>query len=211
MSITKDLKPIFSLMSSSFCKWIVKRVWIIKNGIQNYTNISSSSTYYCPHCWGTDLAYGLYIRRIGHNPPRGPNADWWVLTTANAARTNGLTYLPKNGGARVKKFFVSHPKIDQCWLTSTIARCSALTAGPSSSSQYYLYYLFLIQYWRRRDESLITKRVMSKNVDGHPNRGRPKKRGMGCVKDDMRLKGVSMEMTSYRKEWKKKTCCGDPT
>jgi hypothetical protein len=27
----------------------------------------------------------------------------------------------------------------------------------------------------------------------------------------MRIKGVSMEMTSDRREWKKKTCCADPT
>jgi hypothetical protein len=31
------------------------------------------------------------------------------------------------------------------------------------------------------------------------------------VKGDMRIKGVSVEMTSDRKEWKKKTCCADPT
>jgi hypothetical protein len=49
------------------------------------------------------------------------------------------------------------------------------------------------------------------NVDGHPSRGRPKKRWMDCVKDDMRIKGVSMEMTSDRSEWKKKTCCSDPS
>jgi hypothetical protein len=31
------------------------------------------------------------------------------------------------------------------------------------------------------------------------------------MKDDIRIKGVSMEMTSDRREWKKKTCCADPT
>jgi hypothetical protein len=49
---------------------------------------------------------------------------------------------------------------------------------------------------------------MSINVDDHPSRGRPEK--MDCVKNDMRIKGVSMEMTSDRREWKK-TCCADPT
>ncbi|RVE41388.1 hypothetical protein evm_013966 [Chilo suppressalis] len=29
------------------------------------------------------------IGRLGHDPPRGPSADWWVLTTADAAGTNG--------------------------------------------------------------------------------------------------------------------------
>jgi hypothetical protein len=46
-------------------------------------------------------------------------------------------------------------------------------------------------------------------VDRRPSRGRPKKRWMDCVKDDMRIKGVSMKMTSDRREWKKKTCCAD--
>jgi hypothetical protein len=31
------------------------------------------------------------------------------------------------------------------------------------------------------------------NVDGHPSRGRPKKRWMDCVKDDMSIKGVRKE------------------
>ncbi|RVE46097.1 hypothetical protein evm_009261 [Chilo suppressalis] len=43
------------------------------------------------------------IGRLGHDPPRGPSADWWVLTTADAAGTNGLTCLPKHGGARDSK------------------------------------------------------------------------------------------------------------
>jgi hypothetical protein len=51
-----------------------------------------------------------------------------------------------------------------------------------------------------RDESHITKRVMNMNVDGQPSRGRPKKRWMDYVKDDMRIKGVNMEMTSDRRE-----------
>jgi hypothetical protein len=60
----------------------------------------------------------------------------------------------------------------------------------------------------RRDESHITNTVMSINVDGHPSRGRPRKRWMGCVKDDMKIKEMSMEKTRDRRECKKKTCCG---
>jgi hypothetical protein len=40
---------------------------------------------------------------------------------------------------------------------------------------------------------------------------RPKKRWMDCENDDMRIKGVGMEMTSDRREWKRKTCFADPT
>jgi hypothetical protein len=42
-------------------------------------------------------------------------------------------------------------------------------------------------------------------------RGGSTKGWMNCVKDDMRIKRVSMEMTSDRREWKKKTCCADLT
>jgi hypothetical protein len=94
---------------------------------------SSSSAYEYPHC-GTGLPYGLQIRRPGHNPPRGPSASWWVLTTANAAGTNGLTCFLKQTGARDSKFLVTHPTTDPRCLTSAIA----LTAGPSSS-HFYLY------------------------------------------------------------------------
>jgi hypothetical protein len=43
------------------------------------------------------------------------------------------------------------------------------------------------------------------NVD-HPSRGRLKKRWMNCAKDEMRIKEMSMEMTSNRRKWKKITC-----
>jgi hypothetical protein len=86
------------------------------------------------YCWGTGLPYVLHIRRMDHNLPRRPRAGWWVLTTANAAETNGLTCFPKHGGAPGIKFLVTHPMTDQRCLTSAIARRSALTAGPSSSS-----------------------------------------------------------------------------
>ncbi|RVE41757.1 hypothetical protein evm_013594 [Chilo suppressalis] len=63
------------------------------------------------------------IGRLGHDPPRGPSADWRVLTTADAAGTNGLTCLPKHGGTRDRRFLVTHPMTVQCesCLTSTIA------------------------------------------------------------------------------------------
>ncbi|RVE54945.1 hypothetical protein evm_000312 [Chilo suppressalis] len=40
------------------------------------------------------------IGRLGRLPTRGPSADWRVLTTADAAGTNGLTCLPKHGDTR---------------------------------------------------------------------------------------------------------------
>ncbi|RVE42471.1 hypothetical protein evm_012877 [Chilo suppressalis] len=47
------------------------------------------------------------IGRLDHNSPRGPSADWRVLTTADAAGTNGLTCLPKHRGTRDRFFFWS--------------------------------------------------------------------------------------------------------
>ncbi|RVE44991.1 hypothetical protein evm_010355 [Chilo suppressalis] len=45
------------------------------------------------------------IGGLGHDSSRGPSADWWVLTTADAAGNNGLTCLPKHGGARDSNFW----------------------------------------------------------------------------------------------------------
>jgi hypothetical protein len=33
----------------------------------------------------TGLAYGLHIKRTGHNPPRGPSAGWWVNVFVNCS------------------------------------------------------------------------------------------------------------------------------
>jgi hypothetical protein len=91
------------------------------------------------HRWGTGLPNGLPTRRTGHNPPRGPSSDWWVLTTANAAGTNGLRTNVRfeaafeEAGARDNKFLVTHLTTDQRCLTSAITRRSPLTVGPSSS------------------------------------------------------------------------------
>jgi hypothetical protein len=100
-----------------------------------------------PHCWGTGLPYGLHIKRTGHNPPRGPSAGWWVLTTPNAAGTNGLTYLPKHGRVLDNKFFVPHLMTNQSRLTSAIARRST-DRGAIELLKYILYvkitlYMFL--------------------------------------------------------------------
>jgi ABC-type multidrug transport system fused ATPase/permease subunit len=54
---------------------------------------SSLSVY--PNCWSTGFPYGLWIKTTGRNPPRKPSAGRWVLTTANAAGSKGLTCLPK--------------------------------------------------------------------------------------------------------------------
>jgi hypothetical protein len=75
------------------------------------------------------------VIRTGHKPPSGLSAGWWVLTTANAAGTNGLTCLPKHGGFQDNKFLVTHTMTGQRCLASAIARQSTLTAAPSSSSK----------------------------------------------------------------------------
>jgi hypothetical protein len=77
----------------------------------------------------------LIPRRTSHNPPRGPSADWWVLTTANATGANGLTCLPKHEGARDIEFLAIHPKTGLTLLSYRDRTLSALTAGTSSSSQ----------------------------------------------------------------------------
>jgi hypothetical protein len=61
----------------------------------------------------------------------------------------------------------------------------------------------------RREENHVTRRVMNMNVEGRRGRGRPKKRWIGCVRQDMREMAVTDEIMSDRGEWWKRTCCAD--
>lgn len=63
----------------------------------------------------------------------------------------------------------------------------------------------------RRNESHVAKKAMNLVVRGNGRRGRPKKVWMNCVKEDMRARGVTEDMTDDRLEWRKKTCWADPT
>lgn len=58
----------------------------------------------------------------------------------------------------------------------------------------------------RRELCHVTRRLLDMNVNGYRSRGRPKKNWMICVKDDMRMKGVSGLTTDIR-SWRKNTCC----
>ena len=42
----------------------------------------------------------------------------------------------------------------------------------------------------RRDEQYVGKREMGMNIQGRRGRGRPKRRWMDCVRDDLRSKGL---------------------
>jgi hypothetical protein len=57
------------------------------------------------------LSIAFLIDYTGHKLPSGPTADWWVITTAHAAGTNGLTCLSKQGVARDNNF--GHPSNDR--------------------------------------------------------------------------------------------------
>jgi hypothetical protein len=48
------------------------------------------------------------------------------------------------------------------------------------------YRLAWYEHVMQREVSHITKRVMSMNVDEHPSRGRPRKRWMDCMKNDLK-------------------------
>ena len=63
----------------------------------------------------------------------------------------------------------------------------------------------------RRDEEYVGKRAMGIEVQGSRRRGRPKKRWMDCVKDDLREKGLSGEEVYDRAARKILSSHIDPT
>jgi hypothetical protein len=71
---------------------------------------------------------------VGHYPLRRLSADWWMLTTANAAGINGLMCLLKHGGVQDSKFLV--PNLIGWPTLLNFRNCtpSVLTAGSSNLS-----------------------------------------------------------------------------
>ena len=63
---------------------------------------------------------------------------------------------------------------------------------------------------QRRDSEYIGRRMLSCELPCRRPRGRPKRRFMDVVKEDMKLVGVREEDTGDRLRWKQLIRCGDP-
>ena len=65
-------------------------------------------------------------------------------------------------------------------------------------------------YVRRKKDSYVGKMVPKLHV-GKRKRGRPKRRCVNCLKQEMQIVGVKMEDAHNRALRKRKLCTGDPT
>ena len=54
----------------------------------------------------------------------------------------------------------------------------------------------------RRDEQYVGRRVMKMDIHGGRRRGRPKRRWMDCIKDDLKSKGLTGDEVWDRNRWK---------
>ena len=62
----------------------------------------------------------------------------------------------------------------------------------------------------RKDDGYIGRRVLRMELPGKKKWGRPKRRFMDVVKEDMAEVEVTEEDTEDRNNWRWKICCGDP-
>jgi hypothetical protein len=63
---------------------------------------------------------------------------------------------------------------------------------------------------KRRPDDYIGKVVQRMEIDGKRPRGRPRRRWMDIIKDDMKVCGVMEHDTADRKKWRQKTRKADP-
>ena len=61
-----------------------------------------------------------------------------------------------------------------------------------------------------KDDGYIGRRMLRMELPGKRKRGRPKRRFMDVVKEDMAEVEVTEEDTVDRRNWRKKIRCGDP-
>ena len=62
----------------------------------------------------------------------------------------------------------------------------------------------------RWEEGHIGRRMLGMGIPGRRKRGRPKRRFMDVVREDMRVVGVMEEEAGDREVWRQRICCGDP-
>ena len=63
---------------------------------------------------------------------------------------------------------------------------------------------------QRRDSEYIGRRMLELELPGKRSRGRPKRRFMDVVREDIKVVGVRGEDTENRVRWRKLIRCGDP-
>ena len=62
----------------------------------------------------------------------------------------------------------------------------------------------------RKDVGYIGRRMLAMELPGKRKRGRPKRRFMYAVREDMTAGEVTEEDTEERTEWRRRIRCGDP-
>ena len=62
----------------------------------------------------------------------------------------------------------------------------------------------------RRDEEYVGRKMLEMDLPGRRRRGRPKRRFMDAVKEDMQMMGAVEEEVQDRAKWRRVIRCGDP-
>ena len=62
----------------------------------------------------------------------------------------------------------------------------------------------------RRGVRYIGQKMLRMGLPGRRKRGRPKRRFLDAVKEDMKVVGLTEEDARDRVKWKRMFCCGDP-
>ena len=62
----------------------------------------------------------------------------------------------------------------------------------------------------RRDQEYVGRKMMEMELPGKRRRGRPKRRFLDVVKEDMKKVGVKEMDIEDRKMWRMMICCGHP-
>ncbi|KAK3518525.1 hypothetical protein QTP70_001508 [Hemibagrus guttatus] len=66
------------------------------------------------------------------------------------------------------------------------------------------------EHIQRRESEYIGKRMLDMELPGRRQRGRPKRRYMDGINEDMKLVGASSEDAEDRDRWREMICCGNP-
>ncbi|MGL5758829.1 hypothetical protein, partial [Plesiomonas sp.] len=77
-------------------------------------------------------------------------------------------------------------------------------------SIFHIPYCISSGHVQRRKSEYIGRRMLDMELPGRRQRGRPKRRYMDVINEDMKLVGASVEDAEDRDRWREMIRCGDP-
>ncbi|KAI5609084.1 hypothetical protein C0J50_6086, partial [Silurus asotus] len=109
---------------------------------------------------------------------------------------------------KMLRFPLGVTRMDRNWIRNEFIRGTAHVGRFGDKVREAIFRWF--GHVQRRDTEYIGRRMLRLELPGSRKRGRPRRRFIDVVKEDMQVVGVTEAYVEDRGLWRQMICCGDP-